>query len=448
MKERPLERAEHFSTLNWDNIRGVGCGLGLRPKGWSLTSLVSSSVNCLDSSVRILGYQGRRLLLGQDRLREPPAERLLLNEHIRCGSFEEQLQLLRTQTSASFMMADENKPDSEFWAIELGTSRYVEANEETIGDVTTGNGHGKDEETPKLSKNQQKKLLKQQRYEEKKAAKKREEKERRHADVQRKKREWAELLDSLPPEEREEAWAKRIDGRKERRIEGETRRARMLEAMGESGGQDVVIDLEWSHLMTSKELKSLTKQVMFCYSANSRAEKPMRLHLTGCTGEVHEQLQLISGYQKWLLHKHSEPYFDAFAARRQDLVYLTADASEVVDRFRPDKVYIIGGLVDRNRHKNCTLAKAKEQGIATARLPIGEHMKLNASMVLTVNQVLDTMLRFVATGDWQQALDETVPLRKRAASEEHPPSRGRSPDGAKAEEDDAAEDVALSSPLT
>lgn len=308
---------------------------------------------------------------------------------------------------------------------------------EAAGSAAPRDGENEDEAAPKLSKNQQKKLLRQQRFEEKKAAKKQEEKSRRHADVQRKKREWAEMLASLPPEERDAAWARKMEGRKERRVEGETRKARMAEAMVEGGGQDVVIDLEWGDFMSPKELKSLMKQIQFCYAANSRAEKPVRLHLSGCDGPVLEQLQHISGYHKWLLHKHAGSYMDAFAARRQDLVYLTADAAEVVESFGAGKVYIIGGLVDRNRHKNCTLAKAREQGIATARLPIGEHMKLSTSMVLTVNQVLDIMLRYAATGDWRQALDEAVPLRKRASVEEHrSPGSCASPGGVSMEGND------------
>ena len=39
-------------------------------------------------------------------------------------------------------------------------------------------------------------------------------------------------------------------------------------------------------------------------------------------------------------------------------MYLTADAEEEVEELEEDKVYIIGGLVDRNRHKNLTYIRA------------------------------------------------------------------------------------------
>jgi Trm5-related predicted tRNA methylase len=45
------------------------------------------------------------------------------------------------------------------------------------------------------------------------------------------------------------------------------------------------------------------------------------------------------------------PYLERFADRKDDLVYLTADAEETIQELDASKVYIIGGIVDRNRHK-------------------------------------------------------------------------------------------------
>ena len=64
-----------------------------------------------------------------------------------------------------------------------------------------------------------------------------------------------------------------------------------------------------------------------------------------------------------------------------------ADSEHELESLDASKAYIIGGIVDRNRHKNLCLNKAKEQGIATARLPIGNHLKMLGSSILTVNQV-------------------------------------------------------------
>ena len=49
-------------------------------------------------------------------------------------------------------------------------------------------------------------------------------------------------------------------------------------------------------------------------------------------------------------------------------------------------MYIIGGIVDHNRLKGVTYAKATQQGIATAKLPLDKCVAMgSATRVLTVN---------------------------------------------------------------
>lgn len=43
------------------------------------------------------------------------------------------------------------------------------------------------------------------------------------------------------------------------------------------------------------------------------------------------------------------------------LVYLTADAADELHELDAESIYIIGGLVDRNRYKNICQNKATEQ---------------------------------------------------------------------------------------
>ena len=47
----------------------------------------------------------------------------------------------------------------------------------------------------------------------------------------------------------------------------------------------------------------------------------------------------------------SKPYEEFFESEKENLVYLTADSPNTIDTFDESKIYIIGGIVDKNRYK-------------------------------------------------------------------------------------------------
>jgi tRNA (guanine9-N1)-methyltransferase len=112
---------------------------------------------------------------------------------------------------------------------------------------------------------------------------------------------------------------------------------------------------------------------------------------------------------------------------------LTADSETLVDTLDPSKTYIIGGIVDHNRHKLLTFNKAQKEGLKTGRLPIRESgVTLTTSAVLTVNHVFDIIARYhsaeealLGSARWKKALEEAIPGRKikedKAVTEEEPP---------------------------
>lgn len=120
---------------------------------------------------------------------------------------------------------------------------------------------------------------------------------------------------------------------------------------------------------------------MYCYAVNGRSVIPSHLWLTGYEGEIGNQLQKIPGFDKWIIEKDNGPYINTFETQKEDLVYLTADSETMLDELDPKKIYIVGGLVDRNRWKGITMKKALDQGIQTAKLPIGNYLKMSGSQV-------------------------------------------------------------------
>ncbi|CAG8509581.1 14556_t:CDS:2 [Acaulospora morrowiae] len=215
------------------------------------------------------------------------------------------------------------------------------------------------QQTPSLSKNALKKLLKRQHWEETRDARKAAQKEK---DKKRKleKRRAIELGLRPPP----------IKKTKVQQIASEMK---------------VVIDLSFDTMMTDVEIKSVTSQLARCYSANRSTTRPVNLFFTSYGGRVQERFNTkLQDHANWKQVVFDDrPYLECF--NKEDLIYLTADATETLNALDEGKVYIIGGIVDKNRHKNICFDKAKKEGIATAQLPIGSYIQLSTRKILTIN---------------------------------------------------------------
>ena len=114
-----------------------------------------------------------------------------------------------------------------------------------------------------LSKNAQKRQLKQQRMEAKKAERRAAMKEHKKKEGNRKRKEWEEMLASVDEEERLKLIESRKGLRKERmekRSEEKEKKTQRLTNAKEHG-QNIVVDLDFSDLMTPNEINSLAQQV-------------------------------------------------------------------------------------------------------------------------------------------------------------------------------------------
>ena len=68
------------------------------------------------------------------------------------------------------------------------------------------------------------------------------------------------------------------------------KKARLQQALRE--GQRIVIDMDFADKMTPAEIKSLCQQLLYCYSANTRAQNPAHLILTSL--EVRRDIALYA----------------------------------------------------------------------------------------------------------------------------------------------------------
>ena len=161
-----------------------------------------------------------------------------------------------------------------------------------------------------------------------------------------------------------------------------------------------------------KDFQSLLKQICNSYGAARRSKKPAKLSVVGVGPVFRERIAATSpGHEQWAVHFDDRPFDQALP--KDSIVYLSADAEDVVEKLEEGKVYVIGGIVDHGKEKGLALREAQRAGVKTARLPIDEHMKSSTRRVLTVNHVFE-LLQMVhdLDGDWAESMERVLPSRK------------------------------------
>ncbi|KAI1920283.1 tRNA (guanine(9)-N(1))-methyltransferase [Ophidiomyces ophidiicola] len=206
----------------------------------------------------------------------------------------------------------------------------------------------------------------------------------------------------------------------------------------------LVIDCDFDDLMLEKERKSLASQITRAYSDNSRSKYRSHLVVSSFNGFLKQRFDtvLTKQYERWRGVTMTEENFvtaaEAAQARMKqprggklvgvfsnkvdiqkaqleeegEIIYLTSDSSDTLTELKPYSTYVIGGLVDKNRHKGICYKRAVEKGIKTAKLPIGEYMQMSSRYVLATNHVVEIIIRWLELGDWGQAFDQVIPKRK------------------------------------
>nr|XP_057945699.1 tRNA methyltransferase 10 homolog C [Doryrhamphus excisus] len=179
--------------------------------------------------------------------------------------------------------------------------------------------------------------------------------------------------------------------------------------------QPLVFDMSYESNMSRREIENTVSQLMELEGWNRRANEPYHLHFCNLQPDGAYMKELLKRYgadawERLLITNTDRQAVDLFP--RDRLVYLTADSPNVLRTFDHSKVYIIGALVDRSILSGVSLANAKRQKLATARLPLDEflHWGLGAKN-LTLDQMIRIMITIKETGKWKEAL-KFVPKRK------------------------------------
>eukprot|EP00934_Nitzschia_sp_Nitz4_P005484 Nitzschia sp. Nitz4//scaffold254_size28068//19928//20947//NITZ4_008155-RA/size28068-processed-gene-0.9-mRNA-1//-1//CDS//3329544343//5474//frame0 len=273
-------------------------------------------------------------------------------------------------------------------------------------DNNNNNNNNNTASTPALSKNQRKRQLK---WEQAMAVKKRRKEQEKEIQLAKAKAQGRDI----------EAEKKRMEAFRLEGVGRAKREEKWKEKLQEYGTKwEVCIDCSFDNLMTEREQTSLGSQIRFCYANNKKAKYPLRqITLTSVPPSIQSYLERVSGFEQWAnrcFRTTSQDILQTFP-NKSSLVYLSSDAETELTVLEPDKVYIIGGIVDRNRCKRLAIDRAQEMGIATAKLPINQYLHLVGTKVLTVNHVFEILLRLKEfNNDWKETMLNVLPARKQA----------------------------------
>jgi mitochondrial ribonuclease P protein 1 len=122
-------------------------------------------------------------------------------------------------------------------------------------------------------------------------------------------------------------------------------------------------------------IKSIWRQTYEIISINRKSREPFQLHFCNYNKsfEHHKLYGNFSALDENLIFETEKSYIDIFP--KEKLVYLSRDAKHTMKYFDPDKIYIIGMMIDQEeKTKYASLFQAKKDNIVAQRLPIDENI--------------------------------------------------------------------------
>ena len=231
---------------------------------------------------------------------------------------------------------------------------------------------------------------------------------RKQADTLNEKHELQVIYENLDPADRPAFTAER----KRAKSDGVTELKQHLVNCMQNGDPSVVFNCGFNDVMDGREITSLAKQLLLCYSSvkNVSRQLPVKLHLTEVDKEGDLWTKLLKqGAANLHINVHESGVTEVFKDRMADIIVLSPDApNELVDVER-GKIYVIGGIVDRTVKTNVSRARAHQDDIKTYRLPLSGYA---AKKVLNITTVFDMLMKKLSGCSWEEVMTELIPQRQ------------------------------------
>ncbi|CAF0732467.1 unnamed protein product [Adineta steineri] len=156
----------------------------------------------------------------------------------------------------------------------------------------------------------------------------------------------------------------------------------------------IIIDCSFSNEYNDNEIllenyyERLQLKIHSCFTSLHRYHSPSFVTLCNVYSNKKDKFLRNSPY----CHATSLSYLDLFP--REQLVYLSPDSPNIMNKYEHNVIYILGGIFQKTKNERLTLEKADNEQIRHQSLPLQQYLRLssNASAVLSLNQVYNILM--------------------------------------------------------
>lgn len=173
-----------------------------------------------------------------------------------------------------------------------------------------------------------------------------------------------------------------------------------------------MIDCSFSHKLNDNEQRIVAQQIIEAYNANRFQRQPFDMHLFG----VDRDSVIVETLDKLMpkildknspLSIHAECFTETLP--KKNVVLLTPDSENDLE-FNANDIYVVGGICEKIKPAELTLAKAKSFGLRAARFPLDRYIRFGEghTKTLSINESVNILREFYHTRNWRTSLQNNI----------------------------------------
>ncbi|CAI5437570.1 unnamed protein product [Caenorhabditis angaria] len=187
----------------------------------------------------------------------------------------------------------------------------------------------------------------------------------------------------------------------------------------------IAIDCQFLAKLSPRGQQLTASQLQYLIKENRELPEPLKLYFVNYYDYPEDlekkKLSGINSLEKVNPIISSDSFSKIFPLEK--IVYLSPDGEETLENVEDDKVYIIGGIVDRVFEKGIGKTASKDaairENVKYAKLPIDKYIDFKSgSKFLTILAVVNILNDVNCHGDWEKALRKWIPVRNVKSVEE------------------------------